>query len=151
MNHQDRIGKLILDTAHQLKVSLDASFEDTGINGLQARILGLIDRNSKLHKDTYQRDIETEFKIRRSSVSSVLDTMEKNGYIVRQAVSTDARLKKLVLTEKAKKVSRQHKNAIDKFEQNAVRGFSEAEVETLKKLIEKVVENIENFRGDKND
>ncbi len=51
--------------------------------------------------DTYQRDIETEFKISRSTTSSVITLMEKKGLLVRQSVPSDARLKKIVLTDKA--------------------------------------------------
>ena len=98
----------------------------------------------------YQRDIESEFKIRRSSVSSVLDTMEKNGYVIRQQTQHDARLKQLVLTEKAKKMSQQHKEVIDKFEENLVKNMSVQETETLKYLLNKVLENTVS-RGDTND
>ena len=78
MDNSQRIGKCILDTAHQLKVTLDASFEDAALNGLQARILCFIEKKDTAGKCVYQRDIESEFKIRRSSVSSVLDIYQKS-------------------------------------------------------------------------
>ena len=148
MERSKRTGKYILEIAHLMKNNLDASFGDTDINGLQARILGMIERNHNNGKDTYQKDIEAEFKIRRSSVSSVLDTMEKNGYIVRQAVEHDARLKKIVMTEKAGQVGIRHRQVIDSFEKNIIKDMSAQEVETLKKLLGKVLENVENMRGD---
>ena len=54
------------------------------------------------HKDepVYQRDIEREFSITRSTVTNILQLMERKGYIERQSVPQDARLKRLVLTEK---------------------------------------------------
>ena len=150
MDNSQRIGKCILDTAHQLKVTLDASFEDAALNGLQARILCFIEKKDMPGKCVYQRDIESEFKIRRSSVSSVLDTMEKNGYVIRQQTQQDARLKQLVLTEKAKEMSQQHKESIDRFEENLVKNMSVQETETLKYLLNKVLENTVS-RGDTND
>ena len=147
MIRSKRVGKCIFDTSHQLKLKLDASFDKTDLNGLQARILGFVEHNEGCGKAVYQRDIEAEFKIRRSSVSSVLDTMEKNGYIIREAVSTDARLKKLVLTEKAKKAAIQHRDAIDRFEQNIVKNMTAEEIETLKMLLEKVLDNAESMGG----
>jgi len=48
----------------------------------------------------FQRDIEREFSITRSTVTNILQLMEKKGYIERQSVPQDARLKMLVLTEK---------------------------------------------------
>ena len=51
--------------------------------------------------DVYQRDLETQFSIRRSTATGILQLMEKNELILREPVESDARLKKLVLTEKA--------------------------------------------------
>ena len=150
MDNSQRIGKCILETAHQLKVALDASFEDAALNGLQARILCFIEKKDMAGNCVYQKDIEAEFKIRRSSVSSVLDTMEKNGYVIRKQTQQDARLKQLVLTEKAKEMSQQHREAINRFEKNLVKNMSVEETETLKYLLNKVLENTVS-RGDTND
>ena len=53
------------------------------------------------HRDepVYQRDIEREFSITRSTVTNILQLMERKGYIERRSVPQDARLKRLVLTE----------------------------------------------------
>lgn len=47
----------------------------------------------------YQRDIERAFSITRSTVTNILQLMEKKGYIRRESVPDDARLKRLVLTD----------------------------------------------------
>ena len=49
----------------------------------------------------FQRDVEAEFNIRRSTATGILQLMEKNGFLLREPVAYDARLKKLVLTPKA--------------------------------------------------
>lgn len=54
--------------------------------------------------DVYQKDIETEFKISRSTTSSVISLMERKGLLTRESVLSDARLKKIVLTDKAVKM-----------------------------------------------
>ena len=53
------------------------------------------------HRDAavFQRDIEREFSITRSTVTNILQLMERKGYIQRLSVPQDARLKQLVLTE----------------------------------------------------
>ena len=53
------------------------------------------------HRDepVFQRDIEREFSITRSTVTNILQLMERKGYIRRLSVPQDARLKQLVLTE----------------------------------------------------
>ena len=45
-------------------------------------------------KEIFQKDIEEEFCIRRSTVTAILNLMEKNDIIKRERVDYDARLKK---------------------------------------------------------
>ena len=52
----------------------------------------------------FQRDIERDFSITRSTVTNILQLMERKGYIERQSVPQDARLKRLVLTEKGREL-----------------------------------------------
>ena len=151
MEDNHKLGKFILDTSHRMKVCLDSSFGDANLNGLQARILGFVEYNDQNGKDVYQKDIEAEFKIRRSSVSSVLDTMEKNGYIMRQSVASDARLKKLVLTEKSIQLGQHYKNSVELFENSIKKGLTDEEIKTLKYLFDKVYQNVLNLRGEQDD
>lgn len=55
-------------------------------------------------RDIYQRDIENDFCIRRSTVSKVIRLMETKGLLRRETVPGDARLKKLVLTPDGEKL-----------------------------------------------
>ena len=68
------------------------------------------------HRDAavFQRDIEREFSITRSTVTNILQLMERKGYIERRCVPQDARLKQLVLTEEG---IRFHENTIRSFHQ----------------------------------
>ena len=58
--------------------------------GMQGWIIGFLHRNE-----------DREFNIRRSTATGILQLMEKNGFLLREPVAYDARLKKLVLTPKA--------------------------------------------------
>lgn len=140
----ENVGKCIMDTAHKIKFCLNGIFEQAGLTGLQARILGFIRINSEKGRDIFQRDIEAEFKISRSSVSSVLDNMEKNGFIHRLPVKNDARLKKIVLSEKSQQISQQHCQTIINFENSLLENMTAEEISTLKTLLNKVSENIKN-------
>src|SRR5699024_12075049 len=63
------------------------------------------------HDNVYQRDIEKEFNIRRSTEINILKTMEKNNLIWRKSVKSDSRLKRIILSDKAKEMQ----DAIGKF------------------------------------
>ena len=48
--------------------------------------------------------IEKQFDIRRSTVTNILQGMEKQELIIRKSVNNDARLKMILLTDKAKNI-----------------------------------------------
>ena len=67
------------------------------LTSMHGRILGYLYWSRP--KDVYQKDIEEHFNITRSSVAGIVKLMEQKGYILRQSVQGDARLKKLSLTD----------------------------------------------------
>ena len=60
-----------------------------------------------------QKDIENHLKLSRATVSDVLTTMEKNGYIKKVARSEDARSNNIVLNDIALEI---HKKAEEEME-----------------------------------
>lgn len=147
------IGKMILDTAHAIKHGINTSLcgNCIDISGYQMRVLGFIKVNSANDKKVFQKDIEHEFKIKGSSVTSVLNNLEKNGYILRKSVESDRRLKQIVLTEKAENVCKMHWKAVQKYESAIERGLTSDEIENLQKTLQKIEENIKKIRGVNND
>ena len=107
----------------------------------KARILGFIYHKSD-KRDIFQRDIEEELDIRRSSVTSVLQLMEKNGYIQRVSVSEDARLKKIILTEKGLEIQKNVYDFILKIEKSLRDELSDDEMEILVNLIDRLSKKI---------
>ena len=52
--------------------------------------------------DVPQKEIETEFGMRRSTASVLLRKLQESGYIIREASETDGRGKRIFLSDKAK-------------------------------------------------
>ena len=92
--------------------------------------------------DVYQKDIEQFFKLRRSTVSSMLNTLEKKGFIQRQAVPHDARLKKLVLTDVGRQLSSLAGQIFLQINELMVQGLTQEELATLSTLLEKIETNL---------
>ena len=88
------------------------------------------------------RDIEKEFSIRRSTASRTLQLMERNGYIRREPVSYDARMKKLVVTEKGAEARERMIDRLNRFEAELQSGISRDELNQLTRTIRKLEENI---------
>lgn len=109
----------------------------TGNNGW---IIGYLAEN--VNKDIFQKDLEDHFSITRSTASKVLNLMEQKGLIRREAVAQDARLKKLILTDKAWKIRDLMKEDTVRMEQTLTDGFTEQEKQTLLLYIRKMRTNI---------
>ena len=82
---QDDVGRLINMISHQLKRQMCFHEEESELTNMQKRVLHYILFQS-MNKDIYQKDIEKEFKIRRSTASGILQLLEKNGFVTRENV-----------------------------------------------------------------
>ena len=94
-------------------------------------------------RDVFQKDFEAYFSIRRSTATKILQLMEKNEFILRESVPYDARLKKIVLTEKAVRLYKMILADIDKNEKLFVRGISDEELEAFFATLDKIKANLE--------
>ena len=141
MNKEVHIGKKINIFAKRIHRRIDKEAAQYGVTGVQARILGFIYHNSN-KRDIFQKDIEEELDIRRSSVTSVLQLMEKNGFINRVSVSEDARLKKIILTKKGSEIQENVYKFILKFEKSLRDELTEDEFNILISIIDKLSKKI---------
>lgn len=93
-------------------------------------------------RDIFQRDLEREFGITRSTTSKMIGLMEKNGLVKREKVVHDDRLKKIVLTDKSKKLAEKlHKDKIQT-EKQLTTGFTQEELRTLSGYLQRMKDNI---------
>jgi len=143
MEKNERIGLTIKRISNLFKREVDRAITDRGIEeltGMQSFVIGYLARNSE--RDVFQKDIEKEFSIRRSTATAMLQLLEKNGYITRVVDSDDARLKKIILTEKALERHKIISQEIDKTEERLYRGLSKEEITAFFKVAEKLKENL---------
>lgn len=141
MDDNIHIGKKINTFSHKIKRKIGKEAAKYGVTSVQGRIFGFLYHQSD-KKDIFQKDIEEELDIRRSSVTSVLQLMEKNGYIKRVSVCEDARLKKIVLTEKGLEIHRNVYNCILEIEKSLREELSNAEMNMLVDLIDRLSKKI---------
>lgn len=98
---------------------------------------------SNQEKDVFQKDIEDEFAVRRSTASRILQLMEKNGMVQRAQVSKDARLKKIILTQKAMTAHAYFINSRASIEERMRIGISDEELEAFFLVADKIKTNLE--------
>ena len=116
----------------------------TGTNGC---ILGFIAEHKD--EDIFQKDIEKKFGVTRSTASRVLELMEQKNLIERKKVEHDARLKKIVLTEKSEKLSKLMSDDMLRVEKTLTKGFTQDEIDTLVEYIERMKNNLKEDKGSK--
>lgn len=110
------------------------------LTSMHGRILGYLYWSRP--KDVYQKDIEEHFNITRSSVAGIVKLMEQKGYILRQSVQGDARLKKLSLTDLGTRACEQSMETFHHVEGLAIRGLSPEQVETFLSLCDAIQTNL---------
>lgn len=86
-------------------------------------------------RDIYQRDIEKEFCLGRSTVSAALKELEREGLVERKAVAADARLKKVTATEGAKMINSACEHELEVFMQNLLSGIDEQDAQTFSRVL----------------
>ena len=115
--------------------------ENRYISPTNAKIIAFLAENRG--RDVCQRDIEKKFDVRRSSVSKVLKNMEEKEIIMREKVSGDARLKKIVLTDSAKSMIKNIESIHGEIEEKTLDGIPQKDLDTFYKVITKMRENIQ--------
>ena len=107
---------------------------------IHCRILDFV--AGRREQAVFQRDLEETFHITRSSVTGLVQLMEKKGYITRQSVPHDARLKQILLTPLGESVRQQSAEALDLVEQRASQGLTPQELDTFRFLCTKIQKNL---------
>ena len=94
-------------------------------------------------RDIFQKDIEKVFHMNRSTITNMVKYLEDQGYITRRQVPSDARLKKLGLTEKGERLHQIIGEAIRETEKKMQNALTPQETEQFIKLSHKIRSQLE--------
>ncbi len=108
--------------------------------GMQRWIMGFLMEHDG--KEVYQRDIEAEFSVSRATASHMITVMERQGLVCRLAVAHDARLKRIVLTERAKKMVKQARADVEEMEELLTAGMTGEEEAQFLGYLDRVLKNL---------
>lgn len=93
-------------------------------------------------EDIFQRNIEQEFCITRSTASKIIRLMEKKMLLSAESVPEDARLKKVVLGQRAKLYRSLMKITMDSLEEQMLQGFSPEELRQMMNFLKRMQKNL---------
>ncbi len=110
------------------------------VSGVNSFIIVFIYKNND--KNIYQKDIEKEFGITRSTASNIISLMEKKGFVKRSIVDGDLRLKKIELTELAINYCENFLNDLGKMNADLRDGISDTELDYFYSILSKIENNL---------
>lgn len=133
------VGRCISKLSNQIRRRLDSFSAKSGVSGSQGRVLHFVLAQPE---DVFQRDIEQEFNMRPPSATELLKVMERNGLIRRESIAQDARLKKIIVTEKAAGLVGQVFPDLEELERDLTKGISPEQLEVFYQVIGQMSENL---------
>lgn len=139
----EKIGRTIkmLNGAFKQKfIKCAAEAELDEVTLMHGWIMGYLYSNQD--KNIYQKTIESDFNINRSTVTTILKLMEKKGYIRREAVDGDARLKKIVLTPQGCETTIKTFDMLEGIERDMLSSIAPQELENFFAVAEKLMVNL---------
>ena len=113
---------------------------DLDVTPVQSRIIMF----TYEHNEVTATDILDKFNsINKSTLSEILNNLEKNGYISRREALNDSRKKLIVLTDKAKDVIKVLKKNFDDIAHRVLDNVSNEEYEVFSAILNKIERNVD--------
>lgn len=137
MNTTDKTGRAISNLSNLIRRRMDTV--TTCVRGSQGRILHFLLAQSE---DVFQRDIEEEFNLRPSSATGILKLMEKDGLIYRESIASDARLKRIITTDKANQLKQQVLQDVETLEHDLTKGISREDLDIFYQVTQQMKKNL---------
>lgn len=142
MKRGETVGYCVRELSNALRRGIEqGAGEKEKCTNLHGWVIGWLYDNSG--RDVFQKDIEKQFGVRRSTMTAILQSMEKNGLIRRERVGSDGRLKRLALTEKALAIHEEHERRVCEFELALREGIPEREIAAFFATAQRLCANAE--------
>lgn len=143
------MGRLLSMVSHEMKRHNLSPSGDSGLTSMQRNVLGFI-LIGTMHREIYQKDLEEEFHIRKSTATGILQLMEKKGFIVRKSVKSDARLKSIVPTPKAEAYRGEVLANIHNLECRLAQNIPEEDYEICRRVLWQMFRNLKQTEEENN-
>ena len=146
MKEDRKIGPEIHCTDLKLSRNLSAHVRKSGVDEvtmMHGWIIRYLYENRE--QDIFQKDIEQRFAVGRSTVTNLIQLMEKKGFVKRESVKQDARLKKVILTEKGIASQESFEDIVEHIEEELSEEISEEELHIFYKVLDRINQNVKKY------
>ena len=117
------------------------------ITPIQGRIIMFIYQSVY---EVCQKDVENHVAYNKSTISSILDNMEKNSLIERKCINGDLRKKMITLTPKAVEIVEILKKHGEYLDEKLITGITAEETKIFCNVLNKIKNNIGRIENEKN-
>lgn len=129
---------LLFRTSHLQRNRLRPRLAKVGLSHGQPKVL----RCLRDLGPSSQRTLADYCEVDPAAICRMLDSMERNGLLVRQPSRTDRRTDEIQLTEKGRLALERWDRECNAFEEQLLQGFSEEEKQQLQEMLARAYRNV---------
>lgn len=138
---QNFVPYLLYRITNQLSQKLRGRLRQTGINISRWRVMSVL----RAHGELALGQIVDLTVMGQPAVSRVVTLLVHEGLAVRRVSKTDSRVSYIRLTRAGEKVFKSVYPTAQLHQSGALRGFSDSEIDSLKKYLHRIQHNIESY------
>lgn len=139
-----KIVRVLKRVGHMLKQSMDKHFNDMNLTGPQGMLLGILIHDGEMKIS----DLSEKLGLSNSTVSGIIDRLEKQGLVERVRSKEDRRVVYVNVTDEYRKSAKEKFCRLEKYFEDVIDKATSDEVEvilkgldTLEKLLDRQQEN----------
>lgn len=137
-----RVAKSLKRILDRVKKQMVQQFKDVSLTGPQVMIIGVLSHSGQMKIS----DLSEKMGLSNSTVSGIIDRLEKQGFVERLRSEEDRRVVYVSLTPRARCSSIERFGGIEKSFEDILRDASQEEIEIITKgfeVLEKIMDRLE--------
>lgn len=136
------IGRRIIQLSRSIKRTVDSEYLNRINIGLTVEEGMLVERIGRFGGKAQTKQLLDEMKVSKSTLSEVLSSLERKGYIVYARTSSDKRRKNVVLTQKGQEHVERTVRIFGEFEDRLIKGISEEDLLAIERVYHRMLLNL---------
>ena len=142
LNFNLNMGKLISSAHNMMTKRFVQNANEAGLDISldQWMVLGPI----SYHKNASQKVLSDACLKDKTSITKIVNTLEKKNLVVRVSDQLDQRIKRIILTTAGKQLLTDAIPIMNKTREEVAKGISESDIEIFKDVLSKIISNLEN-------
>lgn len=138
-----RIRRNLRQISDQLTQLANTRLLPHNITSQQAWILRFVAAEQREGRVVCQRDLETQFRRKGSSITSLLHGLERKGFVSRSLDPADERRKLITVLPKGLALMVEFETAFRALHEKMMQGFSSEQQEAIAQALEQMARNLE--------